>query len=232
MARPLFQLSPRLALCAQLVREGAALCDVGTDHAYLPIWLLKSGKISRALAADINEGPLAAAKGNAEKYGEAERLTLRLSDGLRNIRPEEADDIVIAGMGGELILRLVGETPWLRDGDRRLVLQPMSSAEELRRGLRKLGFDILEEQAVLDGGRPYTAFSAAFRESGRNAEEDLLFPYLGKLSPGTRAAEEYAGKVRRDLLGRLEGALRGRGGEDPETLRQVIRELEARYEIG
>lgn len=232
MPRPLFQLGPRLALCAELLAGGRPFCDVGTDHAYLPIWLLKTGKISRAVASDINSGPLETAAGNARRYGVQDRIALRLSDGLREIAPEEAEEIVIAGMGGELILRMVGETPWLRDGDRRLVLQPMSSAEELRRGLRKLGFDILEEQAVLDGGRPYTAFSAAFRESGKNAEEDLLFPYLGKLSPGTRAAEEYAGKIHRDLLGRLEGALRGRGGEDPETLRQVLRELEARYEIG
>lgn len=231
MARPLFQLGARLALCADLLEGGRPFCDVGTDHAYLPIWLLKSGKIPRAVAADINEGPLETAAKNARRYGVEDRLSLRLSDGLREISPEEAEEIVIAGMGGELILRMVQETPWLCFPDRRLVLQPMSSAEELRRGLVRLGFSVLEEQAVLDGGRPYTAFSAVFGGTPRS-EPDILFPYLGRLSPGTEAAEQYAAKVRRDLLGRLEGALRGRGGEDPEHLRQVIRELEARYQIG
>ena len=70
--RPLFQLGPRLALCAALVRQGGSLCDVGTDHAYLPIWLLKTGKISRALACDINPGPLEAARRDGEKYGVGE----------------------------------------------------------------------------------------------------------------------------------------------------------------
>ena len=113
--RPLFQLGPRLALCAALVRQGSSLCDVGTDHAYLPIWLLKTGKISRALACDINPGPLEAARRDGEKYGVGEELSFRLSDGLRAVSPQEAEDTVIAGMGGELILRIVLETPWLRD---------------------------------------------------------------------------------------------------------------------
>ena len=98
MMRPLFQLGPRLALCAALVRLGSSLCDVGTDHAYLPIWLLKTGKISRALACDINPGPLEAARRDGEKYGVGEELSFRLSDGLRAVSPQEAEDTVIAGM--------------------------------------------------------------------------------------------------------------------------------------
>lgn len=227
MARPLFQLSPRLALCAQLVREGAALCDVGTDHAYLPIWLLKSGKISRALAADINEGPLAAAKSNAEKYGEAERLTLRLSDGLRNIRPEEADDVVIAGMGGELMLRIIAETPWLRQPGKRLILQPMSSVQELRIGLRELEFAVLTEQAVEDAGKVYSAFSAQYIGKMPAAEE--LYPYLGMLRPGGPAVKPYAEKVLRELYSRLKGAERGRAEQPPEELRSIIAKIEDKY---
>ena len=103
--RPLFQLGPRLALCAGFVREGTVLCDVGTDHAYLPIWLLKTGKISRALACDIRPGPLETARKDGAKYEAGEGLSFRLSDGLRQVSPEEAEDVVIAGMGGELILR-------------------------------------------------------------------------------------------------------------------------------
>ena len=89
--RPLFTLGARLALCADLVRPGRALCDVGTDHAYLPIWLLKMGKIPRALACDVNPGPLEAARRDGEKYQVGEGLTLRLSDGLRQVTPEEAE---------------------------------------------------------------------------------------------------------------------------------------------
>ncbi len=227
MARPLFQLGPRLALCAALIRGGRPLCDVGTDHAYLPIWLLKSGAVPRAVASDVNPGPLETAAANARRYGVEGKLTLRQSDGLRAIEAGEAEDIVIAGMGGELILRMVEETPWLRDGEKRLVLQPMSSARDLRLGLRELGFEVLEERAVEDAGRVYTAFSC--RYSGRPPETGLLYPELGRLEPGTVPAKEYAAKILRDLAGRLEGALRGRGEEKPEDLKAVIEEIRRKF---
>ena len=227
MARPLFQLSPRLALCANLVREGSVLCDVGTDHAYLPIHLLKSGKIPRAIASDINPGPLASAASNAEKYGAEENLTLRLSDGLRKIGPEEADDIVIAGMGGELILRIIAETPWLLQGEKRLILQPMSSVGELRIGLRDLGFAVLEEQAAEDAGKVYSAFTVVFSETA--PETDEWYPYMGKLRPGEEAVKRYAEKVLRELRNRLKGAERGQGEQSPEELLHIIQGIEARY---
>lgn len=227
MTRPLFQLGPRLALCAELSREGRALCDIGTDHAYLPIWLIKSGRIPGAIAADVNPGPLKAAAGNAKRYGVEDKLVLRLSDGLREILPGEAEDIVVAGMGGELILRMIGETPWLRDREKRLVLQPMSSIRELRTGLRDLGFEIGTERAVEEAGKVYTAFSAGYIGSVRST--DRLYPYLGKLEPGTEAARKYAEKLLRDLNGRLQGALRGQGEDSPEELREIMKEIEAGF---
>lgn len=229
--RPLFQLGPRMELCAGLIRRGKKLCDVGADHAYLPIWLLKSGAVKRALASDVNPGPLETAAQNARRYGVADRLVLRRSDGLRAIAAEEAEDIVIAGMGGELILRIVGETPWLRDPEKLLVLQPMSSARELRTGLRDMGFEIVEERAAEDAGRAYTAFSARYIGTlpPLSGQEALLYPYLGKLRPGTPAAEHYAEKLLRDLRGRLEGAVRGRGEDDPGELRAVMEGIEKLY---
>ena len=227
MARPLFQLSSRLVLCAKLVREGSTLCDVGTDHAYLPIYLLKSGKIRHAVASDINSGPLAAAAKNAEKYEAEENLTLRLSDGLREIGEQEADDIVIAGMGGELILRIVSETPWLKQKEKHLILQPMSSVEELRTGLRDLGFAVLEEHAAEDGGKVYSAFFAVYL--GKIPETDELYPYMGRLQPGENAVAQYAEKMLRELRNRLKGAERGKGEQSPEELKQIIQGIEARY---
>ena len=218
--RPLFQLGPRLALCAEFVRAGRKLCDIGTDHAYLPIWLLKSGKIERAVASDLRPGPLEVAAQNARRYGVADRLTLRRSDGLRGIKAEEAEEIVIAGMGGELILRIVGETDWLKDPEKRLVLQPMSSARELRAGLYEQGFEILKEHAVEDAGRVYTAFSVQY--SGALPPIPVLYPYLGKLTPGTPEAKRYAEKLLRDLRGRLEGAVRGRGEDSVLELEAAI----------
>ena len=225
--RPLFQLGPRLALCAGFVREGSALCDVGTDHAYLPIWLLKTGRVPRALACDINPGPLEAARRDGEKYGAGEGLSLRLSDGLREVSPEEAQDVVIAGMGGELILRIVSETPWLRDPEKRLILQPMSSAPELRLGLSDLGFGILEERAVVDGGKVYSAFSAQYW--GSPEEQGPLYPYMGKLSPGGPAVEAYAQKVLRELSAQRRGALHIGEASRAAQLKARIGEIQELY---
>ena len=225
--RPLFQLGPRLALCAALVRQGSSLCDVGTDHAYLPIWLLKTGKISRALACDINPGPLEAARRDGEKYGVGEELSFRLSDGLRAVSPQEAEDTVIAGMGGELILRIVLETPWLRDSSKRLVLQPMSSVPQLRRGLAREGFAVLEEQAVVDGGKVYSAFAAQYQ--GSPVEAGPLYPYLGKLCPGGPYVEEYARKVLRGLEAQRQGALHRGEGERAAQLGELLSQIWQTY---
>lgn len=225
MSRPLFQLSPRLALCAKFVRSGSPLCDVGTDHAYLPIRLLKSGVIPTAVAADVNQGPLDSAAQNAERYHVGDSLSLRLSDGLREVAPDEADDIVIAGMGGELILRIIEETAWLRDKTKRLILQPMSAADDLRCGLSRLGFEIGEELAVEDSGKVYTAFYAEY--IGAAPKTDMLYPYLGKLKIDCDAAEKYAQKQIRTLQGRLEGAKRGKGGVSPKELESVAAAIES-----
>ncbi|CCX37217.1 pF04816 family protein [Clostridium sp. CAG:1013] len=225
--RPLFQLGPRLALCASLVREGKALCDVGTDHGYLPIWLLKTGKIPRALACDINPGPLDAARRDGAKYEAGEALSFRLSDGLREVSPEEAEDVVIAGMGGELILRIVGETTWLRDKEKQLILQPMSSVPELRLGLRELGFTVLQEEAVEEGTKVYSAFSV--RYDGAGEETSPLYPYLGKLRPGAPHVDAYARKVLRELTSQRKGALHTGDDIRAAQLDGLIREVEEMY---
>ena len=179
------------------------------------------------MGLDVNPGPLAAARRNGEKYGVGERLRLRLSDGLRQAGPQEGSDIVMAGMGGELILRLVGETLWLRDGAKRLVLQPMSSVPQLRLGLQELGFAVLEEQAVEDGGKIYSAFAAQYQ--GQVPDPGPLYPYLGKLTPGAPWVDRYGEKVLRDLENQARGA-RHRGEEErAAALEEVILAIRREY---
>lgn len=228
---PVFSLGERLRLCADFVRRGSVLADIGTDHGYLPIWLMREGLISRAIACDVNPGPLEAARRNGQRY--RVRLRLVLGDGLRALGPEDFGDgpmdIVLAGMGGELILRIVSEAPWLREERVRLILQPMTMADRLRAGLWDLGFCLERERAVRDGGKVYSAFPV------RYAPERTMFPmpegYLctGLLRPGEGASKEYAEKVLRDLNNRLLGARHAGNREDEENLRGQIQGIEERF---
>ena len=182
--RPLFQLDPRLSLCASFVPAGAKLADIGTDHGYLPIWLAKTGRVIHAVAADLRPGPLERAKENVRKYQVEDIVELRLSDGLQAFLPEEADFIVIAGMGGEVIASILGAVPWLKETGARLVLQPMTRAEELRRFLAEHGYAIAREALVRDRGFLYPVIEAGAGEMhltlGRQwAGADLLYDPLG-----------------------------------------------------
>lgn len=148
-------LDKRLRCVAGLVRPGSVLADIGTDHAHLPVWLVKEGVCPRAVAADIRIGPAAAARRSVEAAGLEERIDVRVGDGLAPLCPGEADDIVIAGMGGETIASILEAAPWTKDGRYRLILQPMTRHECLRRFLLTGGFDILSEQIVQEGRRRY-----------------------------------------------------------------------------
>lgn len=207
----LFSLGARLALCASMVREGAALADVGTDHAYLPVWLAKKGAVRKAVASDVRPGPLERAREDIEKFGVGGIVEARLSDGLDEIRSEEADDVVIAGMGGELITAIVSRTGWLRNPEKRLILQPMTREEDLRRSLTQQGFSVLNEQAVLEGRHVYTVMLCAY---GRSAQpRDGLFPYIGLLSGDTPAGRAYLRREETRLRNRARG-LRAEGSEN------------------
>ena len=145
-------LQPRLQMLADLVPPAAALADVGTDHGYLPVYLLQKGAICRAIASDIGAEPLDHARRTAEEYGVS--LELRLCDGLQGIAPEEVDTVVIAGMGGESIITILSAAPWTKNGCR-LILQPMTRQELLRRWLAENGYRFTAERLVEDKGTIY-----------------------------------------------------------------------------
>lgn len=147
-------LDKRLNLCAEFVSGKGIVCDVGTDHAYLAVELIKSGKCKKVIASDINEGPLESARKTVEKYGVSDKVELVLSDGLENINLDGVTDIVIAGMGGETIVHVLESADF---GDIRLILQPMTKSEILRRFLTEnMCCDDITEKAVEDGDKIYT----------------------------------------------------------------------------
>ncbi len=157
-------LDKRLELCAEFVSGKGTVCDVGTDHAYLAVELIKSGKCEKVIASDINPNPLESARKTVEKYGVADKVELVLSDGLENINLDGVTDIVIAGMGGETIVKILENHIYTSDNSIRYILQPMTKHEIVRKWLCEYGFQKLSEKAVEDGGKIYTVICAE-RES-------------------------------------------------------------------
>lgn len=177
--RPLFTLNNRLSLCAKMVRKGARIADIGTDHAYLPVWLVRAGFVSFALACDIKAEPLMQGEITIKKYHAEDMVETRLCDGLRSVKPEEVDDIIIAGMGGETIVHILSEAPWLKDKSKKLILQPMSKHELVIEYLYKNGFELTEHRCTTCDGKIYTAFSASY--TGNEQTPDEVFTYIGLL---------------------------------------------------
>lgn len=152
-------LDNRLKMCAEMVSGKGIACDVGTDHAYLAADLVMSGKCSRVIASDVKEGPLDSARKTVMKFGVADKVDLILSDGLENIDLNGVTDIVIAGMGGETIVKILEKRVYDLDGVR-LILQPMSKPEILRKWLYQNVFQAVAERAVEDGDKMYTVICA------------------------------------------------------------------------
>lgn len=155
-------LDARLLCAASFVRAGAVFCDVGTDHAYLPIHLTESGRVCRALATDVRKGPLSAAREHIAAAGLSDRIRTVLTDGLAGLADEGITDIAICGMGGELIARILSDAPFVKDGNVRLILQPMSRPAAARRFLAENGFAVDGERLCRAGGRVYSCLCAHY----------------------------------------------------------------------
>ena len=144
------KISKRLEAAASFVRRGVRIADIGTDHAYLPIYLYASGIISGGVASDINQGPVDRARANIRGWGADGAIEVLRADGLCEAERYSPDDIFILGMGGELIANIIENASWVRDSRYRLILQPMTHAETLRKYLYDNQFSILDEMIVED----------------------------------------------------------------------------------
>lgn len=213
----LFSLDSRLSLCASFVRDGVKIADIGTDHAYLPIWLLLNGKIESALACDINEGPLNSGKADVLRYDLSDKITLRLSDGLENVEECEADDIIIAGMGGELISRILSNCSWAKNKEKRFILQPMTKCEVLIKWLYESGFEIIEQKACECDKKHYTVMVAKY--TGNCTTPSRSFLYLGKLDTEDENSKAYLSHIVSHLEKRAIG---------DKSLNEVIESIKGR----
>lgn len=154
------KLSQRMEAVAAMVCPGNILADVGTDHGYIPIALVRREQIPSAIAMDLREGPLERAKEHIASAGLKDRITTRLSDGVAALSPGEADTIVIAGMGGRLIVRILQQGEQVCKAAAELILQPQSEAASVRRFLRENGYRITQEDMVLEEGKFYPIIRA------------------------------------------------------------------------
>lgn len=219
-------LDKRLFAAAGFVPQGATVADIGSDHAYLPIYLVQTGVAIRALASDINAGPVDAARKNIISYGVSDKVVAQRADGLDGVESFSPDCITILGMGGELIMKIIDRAPWVRDKKIRLILQPMTHGEILSRYLCEQGFEIVDETIVCDGERDdriYRILVAEFDGTCRTLSE--AEHYIGKLNLERRTdgTDTY---IKR-LLYMLETKRQGRllGGLDCSHEDKLIVEL-------
>ena len=198
-------LDKRLSAVAALVRPGSRLADIGTDHAYLPVYLVQSGVCPSAIASDIGAGPLDAARRTVTENGLTSEIALRLGDGLATVSAGEVEDVAIAGMGGETIAAILEAAPWVQDKGIRLILQPMTRAEDLRRWLLHNGFSVLEEHLIIDGRHLYPVLAAQYTAAPVCADDVLIYG-------GFFSAEEgrpYRRMMAEHLLRRAQGLSHG-----------------------
>lgn len=144
------KLSKRLSAAAELCRKNSFVADVGTDHAYLPIYLAQKGYIRGGVVSDINKGPIDRARAHIAEAHLDDILTPVLCDGLSALEEYPVEDVFILGMGGELIARIIGDAPFLKKSRTRLILQPMTHPEILRKYLSENGFEMIRETIVKD----------------------------------------------------------------------------------
>ena len=188
------KLDSRLLAIADLVRKDKIFADIGTDHAYLPVYLVEKGIIKKVIAADLRVGPLENAREAVVSYGYSDQIELRLSDGLDNFIENEVEEIAVAGMGGLLIASFIERTKWLKNEAIHLILQPMTHVEELRKTIFDNGFVIDKEVVAKDGDKLYIILSVHFYE-GQTAYTDLDL-IVGKLPYNDDVlSKEYLNKI-------------------------------------
>lgn len=230
----MIKLSKRMSAVANLVTSGSILCDVGTDHGYVPISLIETEKVTRAIAVDINIGPLERAKEHIEACGLEDKIETRLSDGLAAISPGEVESIIVAGMGGELVLHILSDGCKVCDAAKELILQPQSDIWKVRKYIRDKGYTLLDEDMVYEDGKYYPMMKVGIEQKICQCEElseedvminDIYGPVL--LKNRNSVLRDFLEKERRTLSDILE-QLRKSASSDKIAIRmeQIEKEIE------
>lgn len=212
-------LSVRLMTCCGFVAPGERVADIGCDHGYLGIYLLKNGIASSVIASDINEAPLQSAVRNSEKYGVRDKMSFYLSDGVRNI-PRSFDTLICAGMGGDTMISILSAAPWLQSKQYRLILQCQSKTPMLRQYLSENGWRITEESVVRDGRFLYTVMEVIWQPGYRLTAGECYFPPALLENPSAELPAYY-----RWVIKGLETVVRNRKEQADPFAVQALDEL-------
>ena len=221
-------MNKRMHAIAHYIEPGRGMIDVGTDHGYLPVWMATHGYRGNIIAADIHEAPLQKARETAGKAGVADRMVFQLCDGLDQCPPEAVDTILIAGMGGDMICRILDRAEWCMDRQYKLILQPMTKSEVLRYWLVYNEFEIRNEELVPEGGALYQLIVARFGGSTRLNDGEL---FLGKkeLCSDWDLYEQQRQRLIRRFETAIAGMEKNTAGAELPSLR-LYREILAKLE--
>lgn len=231
------QLSLRLSAIADLVTQGNRLVDVGCDHGYLPVYLILNKKIPCAIAVDVREGPLLRAKEHIVQYGVEAYIETRLSDGLAALKPGEGDTLVIAGMGGPLMERILSKDWTVTESFQELILQPQSDIPHFRRFIRENGWEIEEEDMILEEGKFYPMMRVIKRREAYTpwsaVQEHFGKLLLEKQNPVLRKYLDREERICNEILKNLSKTSSKEGqqrAEEIEEERRLIQAAMALYE--
>lgn len=216
-----YKLNKRLLCAASFVEKGASVADIGCDHAYLPIYLIKESIARTVVACDINEGPCESARENIRRQGLSKVISVRCTDGLTGIEDLAPDDIVICGMGGDLIFRIISGSEYTRERKPLLILQPMTKASELRCALLGAGYNIEKEALVYDD-RLYEVIVCRYDGVKREwTERELL---TGKLTEKDELYTAHLDKLIKQYSVIIEG--KTKAGIDISKEEKLLKELQ------
>lgn len=227
------KLSCRLETIASFVQKGSRIADIGTDHGYIPIYLVREGVVSSALAMDIRTGPLERAENHIKEYGLEDRISVRISDGLMRLLPNEADTVIIAGMGGGLLIHIVEEGRHMWETTKHWVLSPQSDIGDVRRFLAGNGFLIDREAMVKDEGKYYTVLDVVRGPMSCEKEQDYRYgKYL--INENNPVLREYLEKEKQTLLEIIDSLKDQRTDSVKRRLsdlREELKMLEETYDV-
>ena len=215
------QLNPRLLQIARLVPNCKAVADIGTDHGYIPIFSVLAGLCERAIASDINKGPIRRAEENVKAFCLEDKISLRLGGGLETVKPNEADVVVIAGMGGILISNILEASNNIVRNAKLLILQPMTAVIELRQYLSENNYEISAEHLEAEEEKIYNILVA---KPGGNTQYTLKELYLGKglYETSPNLVERYKTAVLTKLNKRVDGLKKSRNPENETELKKTL----------